>query len=68
MSDDDFAFGFKNKFMGQVNLVRFGSESLADGGSITLTGGIGGRHQVDTGFTSIAAMNLALEGFVEAAK
>ena len=40
LSDADFRFCLDNKLMGQVNLVRFGFEHLADGGSFTLTTGI----------------------------
>lgn len=67
LSDADFQFGFDQKFMGQVNLLRFGLKSVRDKASFTFTGGMGGRLPQDKGFTSIAAMNAALEGFVRAA-
>lgn len=40
LTDADFAFSLSNKLMGQVNLVRFGVEAVADGGSFTLITGI----------------------------
>src|SRR5919108_5296477 len=40
LSDADFAFSLDNKLMGQVNLVRYGLDSVTDKGSITLTSGI----------------------------
>ena len=39
LSDADFAFSLSNKLMGQVNLVRFGVDSVADAGSFTITAG-----------------------------
>jgi len=39
LADGDFEFCFRNKLMGQVNLVRYGFDSVADNGSITLTAG-----------------------------
>lgn len=67
LTDADFQFGFDQKFMGQVNLLRYGLASVKDKASFTFTGGMGGRHPEDKGFTSIAAMNAALEGFARAA-
>ncbi len=67
LSDEDFQFGFDQKFMGQVNLLRFGLRAVKDAASFTFTGGMGGRQPQDKGFTSIAAMNSALEGFVRSA-
>src|SRR4051812_14526596 len=40
LSDADFAFSLGNKLMGQVNVVRYGLQSLNDKGSVTLTSGI----------------------------
>jgi NAD(P)-dependent dehydrogenase (short-subunit alcohol dehydrogenase family) len=67
LSDADFQFGFDQKFMGQVNLLRYGLRAVKDTASFTFTGGMGSRYPEDKGFTSIAAMNAALEGFVRAA-
>jgi NAD(P)-dependent dehydrogenase (short-subunit alcohol dehydrogenase family) len=66
LSDADFAVCFGNKLMGQINLVRFGAESLADGGSFTLTTGILSRQPMP-GSAAISASNAGLEGFVRAA-
>jgi NAD(P)-dependent dehydrogenase (short-subunit alcohol dehydrogenase family) len=66
LSDADFALCLGNKLMGQVNLVRFGVEVLADGGSFTLTTGILSRQPMP-GSAAISTANAGLEGFVRAA-
>jgi NAD(P)-dependent dehydrogenase (short-subunit alcohol dehydrogenase family) len=66
LSDADFALCLGNKLMGQVNLVRFGAEMLADGGSFTLTTGILSRQPMP-GSAAISVANAGLEGFVRAA-
>ena len=66
LSDADFRFCLDNKLMGQVNLVRFGFEHLADGGSFTLTTGIL-AHSPMPGSAAISLVNAAIEGFVRAA-
>jgi len=66
LSDADFHFCLDNKLMGQVNLVRFGFEHLADGGSFTLTTGILAQTPVP-GSAAISLVNAGLEGFVRAA-
>jgi NAD(P)-dependent dehydrogenase (short-subunit alcohol dehydrogenase family) len=66
LSDTEFALGLTNKLMGQVNLVRFGVEVLADGGSFTLTSGILSRQPMPGG-AAISLVNAGLEGFVRAA-
>ena len=66
LSDTDLALGITNKLMGQVNLVRYGVEVLADGGSFTLTSGILSRRPMPGG-AAISLVNAGLEGFVRAA-
>jgi NAD(P)-dependent dehydrogenase (short-subunit alcohol dehydrogenase family) len=66
LSDADFALGLTSKLMGQVNLVRFGVEALAEGGSFTLTSGILSRQPMPGG-AAISLVNAGLEGFVRAA-
>jgi NAD(P)-dependent dehydrogenase (short-subunit alcohol dehydrogenase family) len=66
LSDDDYAWGFADKIMGQVNLVRIGHPYVADNGSFTLTSGVTGRRPL-VGTTSISMVNCAVEGFVRAA-
>ncbi len=66
LKDEDFAFSLDNKLMGQVNLVRFGLGSVADGGSFTLTSGVLARSPMP-GSAAISLVNAALEGFVRAA-
>ena len=66
LTDDDFAFCLENKLMGQVNLVRIGTDHINDHGSITLTSGILSRRPMK-GSTAISLVNAALEGFGRAA-
>ncbi len=66
LSDDDFRFCLDNKLMGQVNLVRFGFDHLADGGSFTLTSGVLAQRPM-TGSGAISLVNAAVEGFARAA-
>jgi NAD(P)-dependent dehydrogenase (short-subunit alcohol dehydrogenase family) len=66
LSGEDFSLGLTNKLMGQVNLVRFGIEALADEGSFTLTGGFLSRHPMP-GSAAISLVNAGLEGFVRGA-
>ncbi len=66
LSDAEFALGLSNKLMGQVNLVRFGVEVVADDGSFTLTTGLLSRHPTPGG-AAISMVNAGLEGFVRAA-
>jgi NAD(P)-dependent dehydrogenase (short-subunit alcohol dehydrogenase family) len=64
--DEDFEFSLGNKLMGQVNLVRYGLDSVADGGSVTLTSGVlAERPELGTG--AISLVNAGLEGFARAA-
>ena len=65
LSEEDFYIGIRSKLMGQVNLVRIGSEYVREGGSITLTTGILADDPVE--MTSSAAMvNGAIHSFVKA--
>src|SRR5687767_3855157 len=66
LSDEDFAFSLGNKLMGQVNLVRYGLASVADGGSITLTAGTLAQNP-EPGTPAISLVNAGLEGFTRAA-
>ncbi len=66
LTDEDFAFSLANKLMGQINLVRYGLDYVADGGSFTVTTGVLGRQPI-IGSEAIAVVNLGLEGFVRAA-
>jgi NAD(P)-dependent dehydrogenase (short-subunit alcohol dehydrogenase family) len=66
LSDVDFDFSLANKLMGQVNLVRFGTDSVADGGSFTLTSGVLAQEPMPSA-AAISLVNAGLEGFVRAA-
>jgi NAD(P)-dependent dehydrogenase (short-subunit alcohol dehydrogenase family) len=39
LTDADFEFGFRRKFLAQLNLIRIGVEYVKDGGSFTLSTG-----------------------------
>lgn len=62
LSDADFALGLGNKLMGQVNLVRFGLDAVADKGSFTLTSGILSRQPMPSG-AAVSIVNAGIEAF-----
>jgi NAD(P)-dependent dehydrogenase (short-subunit alcohol dehydrogenase family) len=66
LTDADFALSLNNKLMGQVNLVRYGIASVADGGSFTITAGSLAREPAP-GASAVGLVNSALEGFVRSA-
>ncbi|WP_300037626.1 short chain dehydrogenase [uncultured Roseobacter sp.] len=63
---DSFMVGLRQKVMGQVNLVLAGLDTIADGGSFTLTSGVLDRDPIRMG-TNAATANGALAGFVKSA-
>ena len=66
LADEDFRFSLDNKLMGQVNVIRYGLDFVADGGSITVTSGILAQMPMP-GSAAISLVNAGLEGFVRAA-
>jgi NAD(P)-dependent dehydrogenase (short-subunit alcohol dehydrogenase family) len=66
LTDQDFEHSLHYKLMGQVNVVRFGFEHVADGGSITVTSGVLAQAPMQ-GSGAISLVNAGLEGFVRAA-
>lgn len=64
---DDFLFSFRNKLMGQVNLVRIGRNFINDNGSFTLTSGVLATRPMP-GSSAVSMVNAGLEGFVRAAQ
>lgn len=66
LTDEDFAFSVRSKLMGQVNLVRAGAASVADGGSFTLTSGILATRPTPGG-SAISMVNAGVDAFVRAA-
>jgi NAD(P)-dependent dehydrogenase (short-subunit alcohol dehydrogenase family) len=66
LTDEDFALGLNSKLMGQVNLVRYGFDSVNDGGSFTLTSGVLASEPM-VGSAAISLVNAAVEGFTRAA-
>ncbi|HYW10857.1 MAG TPA: short chain dehydrogenase [Longimicrobium sp.] len=66
LTDEDFEMSLHYKLMGQVNLARYGVDSVADGGSITLTSGVLASEPVP-GSAAVSLVNAGLEGFARAA-
>lgn len=66
LTDDDFAESLGYKLMGQANVIRYGFDSVNDGGSIIVTSGVLARHPMPGG-AAISLVNAGLEGFVRAA-
>jgi len=66
LSDEDFAFSIRSKLMGQVNLIRYGFDSVSDGGSFTLTSGTLAREPMVGGAVA-SLLNGALDSFTRAA-
>ena len=66
LTDDDMALSLRSKLMGQVNLYRYGLDSVTDGGSFTLTAGYFARTPIP-GSACGSLVNAALEGFGRAA-
>ncbi len=66
LDDQAYQSSIANKLMGQVNLVRFGLESLREGASFTLTTGTLSVRPTP-GTAAVAMVGGALEAFVRAA-
>jgi NAD(P)-dependent dehydrogenase (short-subunit alcohol dehydrogenase family) len=66
LTEDDYAFSIKSKLMGQVNLVRYGMDSVSDGGSFTLTSGTLANEPM-IGGTCPSLVNGAINSFTRAA-
>jgi NAD(P)-dependent dehydrogenase (short-subunit alcohol dehydrogenase family) len=66
LTDEDFAFSIRSKLMGQVNLIRYGFDSVSDGGSFTITSGVLAREPTVGGAIASLA-NGALDSFTRAA-
>ncbi len=66
LTDEDFATSLAYKLMGQVNLIRYGFDSVADRGSITVTSGVLAKSPAQGG-AAISLVNAGLEGFTRAA-
>jgi NAD(P)-dependent dehydrogenase (short-subunit alcohol dehydrogenase family) len=66
LTDEQFATGWNNKLMGQINLVRIGRNHLRPGGVILLTSGMLAEQPMP-GSTAVSAVNGAINSFVKAA-
>lgn len=65
MGPEEWAAGLNSKLLGQVELVRRGTEVVREGGSFTIITGILGREPIRGGSVA-AAVNGALEAWVKA--
>jgi NAD(P)-dependent dehydrogenase (short-subunit alcohol dehydrogenase family) len=66
LTDADFEKCLNDKLMGQVNVVRVGSQYVRPGGSITITSGALAGEPMP-GAAAISMVNAGLEGFGRAA-
>lgn len=66
LTDADFEKCLHDKLMGQVNVVRVGSQYVRSGGSITITSGVLAGEPMP-GAAAISMVNAGLEGFGRAA-
>ena len=66
LTDADFEKCLHDKLMGQVNVVRVGSQYVRPGGSITITSGVLAGEPMP-GAAAISMVNAGLEGFGRAA-
>jgi NAD(P)-dependent dehydrogenase (short-subunit alcohol dehydrogenase family) len=66
LTDADFQKCLHDKLMGQVNVVRVGSQYIRSGGSITITSGLLAGEPMP-GAAAISMVNAGLEGFGRAA-
>jgi NAD(P)-dependent dehydrogenase (short-subunit alcohol dehydrogenase family) len=66
LSDADFEKCLHDKLMGQVNVVRVGSQYVRPGGSITITSGVLAEEPAPGG-AAISLVNAGLQGFGRAA-
>jgi NAD(P)-dependent dehydrogenase (short-subunit alcohol dehydrogenase family) len=66
LDSEGYEIGLRDKLMGQVNLVLIGRDSIADGGSFTLTTGVLDREPIVAG-SSASMVNGAVNAFVGAA-
>lgn len=62
----DYEAGFKDKLLGQIELVQQGIAHVSDGGSFTLVSGVLAYDPIVTGAVA-AAVNGGLDAFVRAA-
>src|SRR5882757_2650410 len=65
LTDEDWTFSLANKLLGQVNVVRYGLNSVRPGGAITLTSGLASQYPAP-GSAIITTVNSAVDAFVRA--
>ena len=63
--DEDWAFGLANKLMGQINILRYGSEYVNEGGAIVLTTGVLAQYPIP-GSAIVSTVNAGVEAAIKA--
>jgi NAD(P)-dependent dehydrogenase (short-subunit alcohol dehydrogenase family) len=63
LADDDYEYGFRRKFLAQVNLVQTGAKYVRDGGSFTLSSGFL-SHYPNPASAATGPFNAAVDAFV----
>jgi len=66
LTDEDFDLSIQSKLMGQVNVVRAGTDYVTDRGSFTLTSGILSLRPAP-GSAAVSTVNAGIEAFARAA-
>jgi len=66
LTDEQYALGWENKLMGQINIFRIGQYFVREGGVILLTSGMLANEPMP-GSAATSAANGALNSFVKAA-
>ena len=66
LTDEQFALGWNNKLMGQINILRVGQSFVRKGGVILLTSGMLANEPMP-GSAATSAANGAINSFVKAA-
>jgi NAD(P)-dependent dehydrogenase (short-subunit alcohol dehydrogenase family) len=66
LTDEDWTFSLANKLLGQINVVRYGLNSVRPDGAITLTTGLASQYPAP-GSAIITTVNSAVDAFVRAA-
>jgi NAD(P)-dependent dehydrogenase (short-subunit alcohol dehydrogenase family) len=63
LRDEDYEYGYRRKFLAQVNLIRIGTAFVNDGGSFTLSSGFL-SHYPNSASVATGPFNAAVDAFV----
>ncbi len=64
LTDEDYVYGFKRKFLGQVRLVKFGEPTISNNGVFVLTSGFL-SHYPNPASIATGPLNSAVNTFVK---